>query len=58
MRYRVEAIGVEGSVYVYEVEAPTQREAVQQVYGTHGRMLRDGLVQDWLGPFNTVEEIL
>jgi hypothetical protein len=37
------------SEFTYEVEAATEREALEEAYSLHGRRLRDGAVSEALG---------
>jgi hypothetical protein len=48
-KWRVTAYGVARSEFTYEVEAATEREALEDAYGLHGRRLRDGAVSEALG---------
>jgi hypothetical protein len=48
-KWRVTAYGVARSEFTYEVEAATEREALEEAYSLHGRRLRDGAVSEALG---------
>lgn len=58
--YRITALGVEGSEFVYELEGDdttTPQEALLHVYWLHGQALAQGDQDEPLGPQNVVEEI-
>lgn len=58
--YRITAIGVEGSEFVYEImgdEETTPQEAVLHVYWLHGQALASGEQDEPLSPQYIAEDI-
>lgn len=47
--WRVTAFGVAGTEFMYEVEAASESEALDEAYGAHGRRYKDGEVSEYLG---------
>jgi hypothetical protein len=47
--WRVHALGVGGSEFVYEVTADDESGALEEAYGKHGRRLRAGDISEALG---------
>jgi hypothetical protein len=47
--WKVIAFGVGGSEFTYEVEAANKNDALDEAYGLHGRLLKDGKVTEALG---------
>lgn len=48
--WRVTAWGMAGGEFVYEVEAGTRSEALEEAYARHGRRYKAGEVREYLSP--------
>lgn len=53
--YRVTALGIHGTEFVYRVTAKGEMSASCEAYGAHGQSLRSGEQTEPLGPRHTVE---